>query len=76
MSMNKLEKESLIMNHKAPLSVTLRLAGTSRTLGSQTEYWLNVKDISINELEEKCSELERQIHLSIFGLFSKELTTV
>jgi len=67
--------EQLNTNLPVPLYITLRRPGIHLTFDFQTEYWLNLKDISQQEIDERCSKLQETIHALISDLFSKELIT-
>ena len=67
---------SLIMNHKMPLCITIHPPGIFPTSDWEMVYWLKLKDISNQEIEQKCSELRSKIQKLISESFSNELTTV
>ena len=70
--------DKLNMNTPAPLYVTLSLKGlpdTSPTSSLEMAFWLNLKDVSLQQIELKCYELESNIRTRISELFSNELQT-
>lgn len=65
----------LVTSPMIPLSITISPSATSPISSSQTVFWLNAKDTSRAQIEQRCLELEKKIHNLIFDFFSKELTT-
>jgi len=67
--------ESLNTNHQVLLSVTLHPPSTYPISDYRTEFLLNVKDTSPQEIDEKCFKLNEIIKTWTYGLFFKELIT-